>query len=68
MEVTIGTLTYNYCVFYAGAGAALGTGGSFGWTERTDAGSWTDTDGRYPYVYLTFDGVGTNVPAHALIG
>ena len=67
MEAVTGTLTYIYAAFYVGGSSSLGTAGSFGWTERTNAGSWTDTDGRLPLMYFTFDGIGTNVPAHGMM-
>lgn len=39
----------------AGTRASWPAGTNGQWTERTDAGSWTDTNTRMPYITLLFD-------------
>lgn len=53
---TNGTLGFPYSTFYSGSVAAS-FGAGFEWTERTDAGAWTELDNRSPEMYLIFDGI-----------
>lgn len=53
---TVLNANYTYFSFPSGAAAGFGFGDNFIWTERTDAGAWTNDDSRAPQITLLFDG------------
>jgi hypothetical protein len=65
---TVGTLNYSFTLMSSTYRALAGQDGSIMWTERTDAGAWTDNASRLAAMSFKFDQIGANIPAHGLIG
>ncbi len=67
-SLTTGAMTIAYWTVGTGYPNVHPSGGWTQWTERTDAGSWTDSATRHCEMFMRFDQIATNAPAHPRIG